>query len=87
MVAFYCITFVFGPSIIMKSLNEINLLIIFLIDINLQTNCQNLEASLSLIFFLLPLKLFAHLSDTSHKILLQKLLSITPELTEKACKN
>ena len=38
---FYCINFVFGPSIVIKALNEINL-----IEINLQTNCLNLEASL-----------------------------------------
>ena len=37
----YCIHFVFGPSILIKSLNEINL-----IEINLQTTYQNLEASL-----------------------------------------
>ena len=42
-VGFYCIHFVFGPSIFIKSLNEINL-----IDINLQTYCQNLEALLFL---------------------------------------
>ena len=40
-VGFHCIHFVFEPSIFIKSLNEINL-----IEINLQTNCQNLEASL-----------------------------------------
>ena len=40
-VGFYCINFVFGPSIFIKSLNEINL-----IEINLQTHCQNFEASL-----------------------------------------
>ena len=40
-VGFYCMHFVFGPSIFIKSLNEINL-----IEINLKTNCQNLEASL-----------------------------------------
>ena len=33
--------FVFGPFIFMKSLNEI-----ILIEFNLQTNCQNLEASI-----------------------------------------
>ena len=69
-VGFYCINFVFGPSIFIKSLNEINLL-----EIYVQTYCQNLEASLfrtrnikktlklSLIL-LLPLKSFSHLSDT-----------------------
>ena len=38
---FYCINFVYGPSICIKSLNEINL-----IEINLQTYCHNLEALL-----------------------------------------
>ena len=36
---FYCIRFVYGPSSIIKSLNKINL-----IEIDLQTNCQNSEA-------------------------------------------
>ena len=37
---FYCINVVFGPSIFIKSLNEMDL-----IGIKLQTNCQNFEAS------------------------------------------
>ena len=41
MFGFYCINFVFGPSIFIKSLNEINL-----IKIKLQTNWQSSEASL-----------------------------------------
>ena len=40
-IGFYCINVVYGPSIFIKSLSEINL-----IEINLQTNCQNLEALL-----------------------------------------
>ena len=38
-VGFYCMNVVFRPSIFIKSLHEINL-----IEINLQTNCQNLTA-------------------------------------------
>ena len=89
---FYCINFVFGPSIFIKALNEINL-----IKIKLQTNCQSSEASvfrtqniktLKTVFnSLTSVKIFyTPLGHITQNISTKNFVRIPPDWKKKSCK-
>ena len=95
LVWFYCIMFCLWTFLLHKSLNKINL-----IEIDSQTKLsklggidfvgdrtqKNLKTVFNFLFFF-SVKSFAQLPHTYHRMLLQKLFSFTPEMTEKTCKN